>query len=348
MLGQLISPAESLKARLRLVAAVAAIGALGGAVFTVVVYGAAVVQGAFIGAVIGGSWSLAQLSWDVALRRRGFLVELLAKLLIVSFAILFGLNLGVFAFGTGENPVALSPRSLWLYWSAGEWVIDVAFSFGMGAVLSFAVATTTLLGPGTLTRFLLGRYRRPREEQRVVLFLDLAGSTAFAERLGEVRFHALLQEIVADVSGIIVEHRGQIGRYLGDSIDVSWPLAQGCAEARCLRCVLAVQARLGELAEHYRARFGGAPRMRAGLHSGPVAAGEIGTVKKEILYLGDTVNTAARVQEACKQFAQPLLFTDELRRRLTPPAGWRIVAVGPFTPRGRERATTLFTLARAA
>jgi adenylate cyclase len=50
-----------------------------------------------------------------------------------------------------------------------------------------------LIGPNVLGSLLTGRYCHPREEQRIVLFLDLVG-TGIAERIGNARFHALLSE----------------------------------------------------------------------------------------------------------------------------------------------------------
>ena len=48
---------------------------------------------------------------------------------------------------------------------------------------------------------------------------------------------------------------------------------------------------------HYEAEFGVVPRFRAGIHGGPVVASEVGDDKREIVYFGDTVNTAARLVE---------------------------------------------------
>ena len=61
--------------------------------------------------------------------------------------------------------------------------------------------------------------------------------------------------------------------------------------------------------------------MRAGLHCGPVVTGEMGSVKREIVFLGDTVNTAARIQELCRETGDRVLASAELIDRLELPAG---------------------------
>ena len=101
-----------------------------------------------------------------------------------------------------------------------------------------------LLGQGVLFNFVAGRYRRPRIEERVLLFIDMEVSTAVAERLGEAGFLDFLNRFVGDVTESIVAQRGVIHKYVGDEIIVTWPLAAGLA-GRALRPRLL--RRLGEI-----------------------------------------------------------------------------------------------------
>jgi len=61
----------------------------------------------------------------------------------------------------------------------------LALSFAFALTINFALTITRLLGPRTILSFATGRYYRPREEHRVVLFADLIGSTKLAEQLGD-------------------------------------------------------------------------------------------------------------------------------------------------------------------
>lgn len=338
---------EETRHNLRIVAAVAAASAGAGAAFTWIAYHTSPLQGAVTGTIIGALWMSFQLFAARPLQRLPFGIALLLRAIGFTALILVGLNTGIFLFGTRENPHSLDPASLRFYWTVSDWPIDVMFSFAVGGVMTFLVTVNLLIGPGVLTAFLLGRYYRPRAEERVFLFADLVGSTALAERLGDLRFHALLQRIVADLSDPIRASRGRIDRYIGDAVVVTWPLREGVAEARALRCAVLMQERLAAEAPAYRRGFGAAPAIRIGLHAGPVVAGEIGVFKKEILFLGDTVNMAARVAEACKTFGRPLLLTRELRDLLDLPPGWRAESLGPFQARGRARPTELFTVVRS-
>jgi class 3 adenylate cyclase len=146
---------------------------------------------------------------------------------------------------------------------------------------------------------------------------------------------------------VIADHDGRIDRYLGDAVVVTWPHSGGPADRRCLDCFFAVDDLLAARAEAYRQRFGLTPRYRAGIHGGHVVTGEIGRQRKEILFLGDTVNTAARIEEAAKAMGRRLLVTGAVLDGLAPDGTFCAEALGPFTPRGRQGAVPLYAVERA-
>ena len=84
----------------------------------------------------------------------------------------------------------------------------------------------------------------------------------------------------------------------------------------CVRCVLAIHETLARRADDDRRRFGSAPAVRVVLHAGPVIAGECGDAKLAIVYLGDTLNTAARIEETAKSIGRDCLISDALLTRI--------------------------------
>ena len=64
----------------------------------------------------------------------------------------------------------------------------------------------------------------------------------------------------------------------------------------------------------YIERYGLAPVLKAALHSGSVVVGEMGVVKREIVYSGDILNTTARILEQCKYYKQHLIISQEVLR----------------------------------
>src|SRR5271165_6767262 len=235
--------------------------------------------------------------------------------------------------------------------------IDFLFSLVLviGANLLFSV--NDLLGPGALFAFAAGRYYHPRIEERALLFIDMRSSTAIAERLGDLRFLDLLNRFIVDVSlatfrrkilrrkVAIAEAGGEIHKYVGDEVIATWRLAPGINEAGCVSACFAALDRLRAQAPAYDRDFGLRADFRAGLHCGPVAVGELGYLKEEIALIGDTMNVAARIVEACRAADNGVLASAVLLERLaTLPPGVTQRRLGELEMRGKERPLELYVL----
>jgi adenylate cyclase len=220
----------------------------------------------------------------------------------------------------------------------------MAFSAGLALVINFVLQIDSLLGRGVLAAFVVGRYHRPREEERVFLFLDIVGSTALAERLGGPRFLALLDRIYHDIAEPIMAHRGDIHKYVGDEAIVTWRPKDAFPRANCVRCIFAIRARLAERAADYGATFGAQPRFRFGLHGGTVVSGELGDLKREIAFLGDAMNTTARLIDACREHGEDCIASGEVIRRLDLPPGVTARPLGAIALRGKAEPLPLFAL----
>ena len=108
------------------------------------------------------------------------------------------------------------------------------FSLAASFAFTFMYDVNSLLGQNVLLNFITGRYHRPRVETRVFLFIDMEGSTGFAERLGPLAFHRLLNRFVVDLTDPIVAARGEIHSYVGDELIATWRLEEGVAHAHCV------------------------------------------------------------------------------------------------------------------
>ena len=303
------------------------------------VYG--VERGLLTGAVIGGVLtSLNIFVLDAPIRRGGvrrapFLLHVALKSLIYLVVFLFGTWVGYrLVPGSGVVAFEIGLRDL-LYF--------IALSF----LVSFVLDLNRLLGQNVLLNFVSGRYFQPRVEQRILLMIDMRNSTAVAERLGEVDFHRLLNRFVGDLTGPIVIFKGQIHKYVGDELIVTWPLAVGLKNARCLRACFGAIGRLAELGPFYQREFGLSVDLRAALHCGPVVIGEMGTIKREIALIGDTMNTTARIVDACRDSGELIIASAALLRQLTIPPGADARPLGPIPLRGKKSPVELFALKAA-
>ncbi len=322
----------------RVVAVSAAIGAAYGAALTpALVPGLA--RGALTGLLIASALSAFELfvvrgPAGAPLRRLSFTPLIATTTAIYLVLIMAGQELAALAVPAAGGGLRLDAN---LAWSTG-------FSLLFAALVTFVIQIDLMLGQGELARFLRGRYHRPRAEARVFLFLDLVGSTALAERLGGERFLALLNEAYDDIAEPILEHAGEIHKYVGDEVIVTWLPARGLAEARCVACVFAIEDALAGRAARYQERYGAVPSFRYALHLGEVVSGELGRFKREIAYIGDGMNTAARIVDACRAKGRPRIASAKLIERLSLPLGVVATDLGPVELRGKEAPIGLIAL----
>ncbi|MBT9188811.1 adenylate/guanylate cyclase domain-containing protein [Zobellia russellii] len=202
------------------------------------------------------------------------------------------------------------------------------------------------LGHGVLMNFFTGKYHKPVEEKRVFLFLDMKSSTTIAEELGHITYFELLKSYYSDFSDAIVAHEGEVYQYIGDEIVISWPFEAGIKNSNCIRCFFAMKDSLDAKTEAYRTKFGVVPRFKAGLHYGKVTTGEIGALKKEIIFTGDVLNTTARIQGLCNSYQVDLLVSQRLIEALRLPAHLKPRDMGNTPLRGKEETVELFTVER--
>ena len=329
---------------LRLVLIVVLVSAFGG-VFVSLLHGHWQLRGMIQGALTGVAISLPLAAFEAGLylrhfadvvRRASFPVHLLLKTLFYFVVIVLGLQLG-----------RLLVQRPYPGWSGdAEFVSGLLFSFTFSIAFNFVFLVRQMLGTAVFRNFLLGTYHRPREEERIFMFVDVEASTALAERLGPRQFHAFLNRFFFDLSEPIRASKGLIHQYAGDGVVISWRLAGAGRDAACLRCYFAMCDHLAAVRSQYLSDFGAPPAFRAGLHAGPVVAGEVGELKTEIVFLGDTVNTTARVLEACKTLGPRMLVSRDLLAYVALPPDLEVRSLGPIALRGKQEPVELFTVER--
>ncbi len=223
---------------------------------------------------------------------------------------------------------------------AASYVTVVSFLFG------FFKQVDRKFGPGNLWKLLIGMYHHPREEERIFMFLDLEASTTHAERLGHVKFSRLIQDCFIDLS-VVIDHYSQVYQYVGDEAILFWDVEDGLRDANCVRAYFRYVDQLEARSDYYESQYGVVPVFKAGINIGSVTVLEVGEIKREISYLGDVLNTAARIQGKCGDLGERLLIAEKLCDQLTNvPDDLTMSPIGSVELRGREEEVKIISVHR--
>jgi adenylate cyclase len=169
-----------------------------------------------------------------------------------------------------------------------------------------------------------------------VLFADVRDFTEFAERVDAAAAVERLNLLFDLMVPVLHEHGGHANHYLGDGLLAVFGAPQpldGHADA-------AVAAAI-EIQRRIRSAFGTSLRLGIGINTGSVIAGTVGGGgRHEFTVIGDTVNTAARVEQLTKETGDAILVTDATRAALSSPRP-RSTKRGAFAVRGKAAGVTL-------
>lgn len=146
----------------------------------------------------------------------------------------------------------------------------------------------------------------PEVKEASVLFADIVGFTTMSERMSPSAVALVLNDYLSRMTDVIFKWEGTLDKYIGDAIMAVFgaPLDMKDHASRCIRAALEMRERLEEF--NAERKEGPLLRIRIGINSGKVVAGEIGSInKKEYTVLGDTVNTASRLESSV---AKPMMI----------------------------------------
>ena len=153
-----------------------------------------------------------------------------------------------------------------------------------------------------------------------ILFCDMRNFSGFAETHGAFDVVHVLNRFFASVGEPILLNGGVINLYVGDEISGSFGLEGGTAERACQAAVtaaLGIAEAVDQLGASIRADFGFDLAVGVGVHYGPVVVGDLGhPAHRQFSVIGDSVNTASRIEAANKDFGTRVLVSGEVVDRL--------------------------------
>ncbi len=186
------------------------------------------------------------------------------------------------------------------------------------------------------------------QREGTVMFSDLRGFTSFAESLPVTRVIEVLNIYLGEMSAAILDNGGTLVAYMGDGIMAVFgaPIQQPDHADRALKAAREMLGpRLATFNDYLRAEgLGDGFRMGVGLNSGDVMSGNVGSQRRlEYTAIGDTTNTAARLEGMTKGTPHQLFLSDATRDFLRDQPD-DLVLVGEFEVRGRTQKITLWSI----
>jgi len=209
-------------------------------------------------------------------------------------------------------------------------------------LLNFIIQADKTFGHSKLLNFLTGKYHKPVLEDRVFLFIDLKDSTSYAEQLGNINYSKLIKDCFADLNTLVTQHKAEIYQYVGDEVVITWPTPQTINPPYCINMYFAFKELLEHRSAYYNNKYGLQPQFKAGVNGGKVTATEIGDIKRDIAYHGDVLNTASRIQEACNQYQQSFMITDNLLNLLSGLERYEMTFIGQIQLKGKHDETSVY------
>ena len=189
-----------------------------------------------------------------------------------------------------------------------------------------------------------------------ILFNDISDYSTITENMAPEVALEFLNEYFSEMHKVIREFNGQILNYIGDSIMVVFgaPNKLKGHENKAIECAIKMREKLKELnkswdendtSRYWKNHGIDSIKMRIGVHTGSVIAGNVGSVDMiQYSTIGDTVNVAARLERANKEFGTNILFGDEVYTSLTKKLHSQSTLSGEVTLKGRAKPTKVYSI----
>ena len=320
-----------------------AIGAEEGFIATDYQISKILIFGCLLGLLIGILYAIVEFLFDKFLSKNLSLALVLSeKLIVYLIGIILSLN---FVFPLAENKLDLSLTTEVGWWKTSRifWLI-VGYFIVCSIIFSFIKIANEKFGSGVFFNFLIGRYRTPKEEKRIFMFLDLQSSTTIAEKIGHYKYSELIQDCFYDLNKIVSKYQSEIYQYVGDEAVLSWKYKKGIKDNNCIALFFNFQNRIKKKEKLYLDKYGIVPKFKAGIHGGKLIVTEVGTIKKEIAYHGDVINTSARIQGECNKYNKTLLCSNILLEDIALKPMYKKEFIGDIVLKGKEETLKISTI----
>jgi adenylate cyclase len=182
-----------------------------------------------------------------------------------------------------------------------------------------------------------------QSKEVVILFCDIRSFTSFSENKSPEEVVAMLNEYFSVMVKVINQHGGVVDKFIGDAIMAVWGAPQSTPfdVYNSVKACLEMRKTLAELNSRRLARNAPPIVIGIGLHTGTAISGTIGSTERmEYTVIGNTVNTASRIESSTKAFGTDLLVSEAVFLKLGD--SFKTEFAGSAEVKGRSEALNLF------
>lgn len=178
-----------------------------------------------------------------------------------------------------------------------------------------------------------------------VLFSDIAGFTTMSEKFPPEEVKRILDEYLTAMTEIVFRNNGVLDKYIGDAVMAIYGNINSVDNAddafRCVKTAIEMQDKMKELRQKWVAEGSVAMQIRIGIHSGEALVGNFGSpLKMDYTVIGDTVNTAARLEGLNKDFGSTVMISQSTYELINNNIDVR--SLGPAPVKGKSEAIHVY------
>lgn len=296
-----------------------------------------------VGAILGFVYAVVEFLFETLVSKRLILGASIIVKSVIYFVLIVVLLSSISFLIEDSIDIDLPNERGWWRQDPFFWTTVIFFVIA-SIVFSLIRIANDKFGRGVFFNMLLGKYKKPKEEERILMFIDLKDSTKIAEHLGHEIYSRFIQDCFKDLNSVLRKYEAEVYQYVGDEAVINWTQKRGFKNNNCTMLFFAFQKLLLKKSEYYLSNYQYIPEFKAGIHFGKIMVTEVGTVKKELAFHGDVINTASRIQGLCNTYNASLLVSEIALEKLnTDTVTYKEIHEG-ITLRGKEKTIKVYVV----
>lgn len=208
-------------------------------------------------------------------------------------------------------------------------------------LISFLREVVKRIGRKNFRNWVFGLLNKPMEQERIFMFIDMKKSTTIAEQLGHKKFSHLVQDVFNDMA-IVDNYHGEIYQYLGDGVIISWNIKDGLRRNNFIKAFYVFVRQIEKRQRYYQRKYGLVPTFKTGAHVGKVMVLQVGQIRRDISYNGDTINTTARIESVCNDYNSTFLISGNLFHMITDAKEFKFKQLDNIKLKGKRQGIDIY------